>query len=117
LRSEKEVLFLAMLTKRSRRTRFRVPEIEALSSQFFLQQRRQKWKNLMWILHLSLKGKWSNLMWLFHLSLKEKWKSFHTLNGLILNFLFVHEAMDSEHRIFGSKTCLHTMNPSRQKLK
>jgi hypothetical protein len=57
LRSEKEDLFLAMPTKRSRRTRFRVPEIEALSSQFFLQQRRQKWKNLMWLFHLSLKEK------------------------------------------------------------
>jgi hypothetical protein len=83
LRSEKEDLFLAMPTKRSRRTRFRVPEIEVLSSQFFLQQRRQKWTNLMWLLHVSLKEKWRNLMWLFHLSLNEKWKSFHTLNGLI----------------------------------
>jgi hypothetical protein len=83
LRREKEDLFLAMPTKRSRRTRFRVPEIEDLSSQFFLQQRRQKWKNVMWLLHLSVKGKMEKSNVAFPPSLKEKWKVFHTLNGLI----------------------------------
>jgi hypothetical protein len=67
LRSEKEDLFLAMPTKRSRRTRFRVPQIEALSSQFFLQQRRQKWKNLMWLFAPFLEGKmeeFSHFKWI-----------------------------------------------------